>query len=688
MKKLLLILSFFVSLLATAQQTPVPFSSLTLYTGNLDSVKYVGIIKSGNVWANRVFYGIDLVKNRLLIADTSGMLAPYARAFNYYTIAASDARFEQLANKATTLASPDNTKYPTTLAVVNAIPTNNNQLTNGSGYITSNQSISFAPTGDVTGSTSGTTTLAPALTIGSNKVTNAMLAQMAAHTYRGNNTGSTANAADITSTQLTADLNLFTSTLQGLVPAPATVTGKFLKDDGTWATIGGSGTVTNFSAGDLSPLFTTTETNTTTTPALSFTLSNAAAHTFFGNNTGSSAAPAFSAINEADVTSLTTDLSNKQAITTAATGLTAAGTNQSTALALSGNNSTQEVTTAASGTGVKLPTASATSVVTIINRGANSITVYPATSGIINGQSANTGYTLPSNSSAVFIGKDGTSWYTENAFTGGDVNTTDGSAVLTIGAGKVTLAMQANLAANSIMGNNTGSAATPIALTAAQVKTLLALNNVENTALSTWAGSTSLVTLGTVTTGTWSATAIAETKGGTNQTTYTLGDILYSSASNTLSKLAGNTTTTKKFLSQTGNATVSAAPGWSTVTSTDVGLGNVENTALSTWAGSTSLTTFANNAVSYAEMQDISATQTIIGRNTAGAGDPEEVTASQVLDWISSTQGAILYRGASGWVALAVGTDGQVLTTHGASANPTWTTAAGSGDMVLPLCRR
>jgi hypothetical protein len=216
MKKLLLILSFFVSLLATAQ-TPVPFSSLTLYTGNLDSVKYVGIIKSGNVWANRVFYGIDLVKNRLLIADTSGMLAPYARAFNYYTIAASDARFEQLANKATTLASPDNTKYPTTLAVVNAIPTNNNQLTNGSGYITGNQTISFAPTGDVTGSASGTTTLAPALTIGSNKVTSGMLAQMAAHTYKGNNTGSTANAADITSTQLTADLNLFTSTLQGLV---------------------------------------------------------------------------------------------------------------------------------------------------------------------------------------------------------------------------------------------------------------------------------------------------------------------------------------------------------------------------------------------------------------------------------------------------------------------------------------
>jgi hypothetical protein len=39
-----------------------------------------------------------------------------------------------------------------------------------------NQTISFAPTGDVTGSTTGTSTLAPALSIGALKVTNGMLA--------------------------------------------------------------------------------------------------------------------------------------------------------------------------------------------------------------------------------------------------------------------------------------------------------------------------------------------------------------------------------------------------------------------------------------------------------------------------------------------------------------------------------
>lgn len=73
-----------------------------------------------------------------------------------------------------------------------------------------------------------------------------------------------------------------------------------------------------------------------------------------------------------------------------------------------------------------------------------------------------------------------------------------------------------------------------------------------------------------VTVGEWAATAIAAIYGGTGLTSYTLGDLLYSSAANTLAKLAGNTTATKMFLSQTGNGTISAAPGWETIESTDI----------------------------------------------------------------------------------------------------------------------
>tara|TARA_Y100001963_G_scaffold157296_1_gene253185 strand:- start:505 stop:1662 length:1158 start_codon:yes stop_codon:yes gene_type:complete len=43
-----------------------------------------------------------------------------------------------------------------------------------------------------------------------------------------------------------------------------------------------------------------------------------------------------------------------------------------------------------------------------------------------------------------------------------------------------------------------------------EVKTDLSLNNVENTAVSTWAGSSNIATVGTIGTGTWQATAIAD----------------------------------------------------------------------------------------------------------------------------------------------------------------------------------
>jgi hypothetical protein len=86
-------------------------------------------------------------------------------------------------------------------------------------------------------------------------------------------------------------------------------------------------------------------------------------------------------------------------------------------------------------------------------------------------------------------------------------------------------------------------------------------------------------------------------------------------------------------------------------------------------------------AVTYQKFQNISATQKVLGRNSAGAGPTEELSASQILDWLSATQGAVIYRGASGWAALAPGTAGQVLQTNGASANPTWATVSGGGSL-------
>ena len=97
-----------------------------------------------------------------------------------------------------------------------------------------------------------------------------------------------------------------------------------------------------------------------------------------------------------------------------------------------------------------------------------------------------------------------------------------------------------------------------------------------------------------------------------------------------------------------------------------LGLGSL---ALLSAVGSGDIT---DASVTYAKMQDISATQRILARNSAGAGDVEETTISAVLDWLSNTRGTILYRGASGWAALAPGTSGTVLTTNGGGADPSW----------------
>lgn len=52
--------------------------------------------------------------------------------------------------------------------------------------------------------------------------------------------------------------------------------------------------------------------------------------------------------------------------------------------------------------------------------------------------------------------------------------------------------------------------------------------------------------------------------------TLALGDTLYASAANVISKLSGNILGTKKFYSQTGTGSASAAPAWSTISASDI----------------------------------------------------------------------------------------------------------------------
>lgn len=74
----------------------------------------------------------------------------------------------------------------------------------------------------------------------------------------------------------------------------------------------------------------------------------------------------------------------------------------------------------------------------------------------------------------------------------------------------------------------------------------------------------------------------------------------------------------------------------------------------------------------------------IAGDGLDGGGDLSadvtiDANVQDILDLISTTQGTILYRGASDWAALAPGTSGQYLKTQGSGANPVWATVSAGG---------
>lgn len=113
----------------------------------------------------------------------------------------------------------------------------------------------------------------------------------------------------------------------------------------------------------------------------------------------------------------------------------------------------------------------------------------------------------------------------------GDVTTSAGAVATTIAANSVTNAKAAQMAANTIKGNNTAGTANAADLTVSQVNTLL----------------------GTV----------------SNPMT-TLGDTMYGGASGAVTRLAGDTSNTRKFYREQSSGGTAAAPAWDTLVAGDI----------------------------------------------------------------------------------------------------------------------
>jgi len=83
------------------------------------------------------------------------------------------------------------------------------------------------------------------------------------------------------------------------------------------------------------------------------------------------------------------------------------------------------------------------------------------------------------------------------------------------------------------------------------------------------------------------------------------------------------------------------------------------------------------NSVDLTDIETITAARVL---GSIAGGDVSELTASNILDFIGSTRGQVVYRGASGWAALSPGTAGQLLQTGGAGADPSWVTGIAVTD--------
>lgn len=204
--------------------------------------------------------------------------------------------------------------------------------------------------------------------------------------------------------------------------------------------------------------------------------------------------------------------------------------------------------------------------------------------------------------------------------------------------------------------------------------------------------------VGTITSGNWQGSVITGTFGGTGvnngSNTITLANNLTTSGNFALTLTT--TGVTSVTLPTSGTLAVLASPAFTGVPTAPTAANGVNTTQIATTAyvqanistlgGGTVTQVATNNGLTGGT---ITTTGTIglatianarIMANVSGVSAvPTANTLSAIIDTcLDNTQGDILYRNATNWVALSAGTSGQVLQTGGAGANPSWTTALNS----------
>ena len=172
--------------------------------------------------------------------------------------------------------------------------------------------------------------------------------------------------------------------------------------------------------------------------------------------------------------------------------------------------------------------------------------------------------------------------------------------------------------------------------------------------------------------------ALGATNGGTGITAYNVGEMIYSNTTTTFDVVTRNTTTTKKFLTQTGTGSAAQAPVWGTISGSDVS-GNISGSAGSV-ANALTLGTYLTGT-SFNGSAAVTATVDATSANTASKVVARDVSGNFSAGTITATlSGAAT--SATTATNIAGGAANQIPYQTGAGATSFITAASGTNYVL------